>query len=510
MQSKLIFVLYSLLLLISNKAYTQHSSWNLLLEKNVARFIGSQVYETDSFYIVVGTSIDTFGTDEQGFSASKVDKLSGKVVASRHYEEIDVEFDFNYCRKGFMIDDGIYFPQTTNTKPFLLSLFKISTHDLSVEKLLNIPPPDTTSKYDMFLNDFGRINDDAFIAATYYTGEYNTPTFKSVEMLIKYNVNTKKDTILEYLDLDEIYTTQKIVNFNGNNLIFGTIVGDLLATGKMAIFYLDPDGHQIWEYQTPSLSPIHDVKDIYPINDKEVLLASYDSYFSYADLNLYSRWTVTRYDVINKKIIWSNFWNEPHLPYIWSTAKIIKTKKDGEYFLMANDYEGHDTVSFAKGKVIKFNDKGQRLWQKNYFYNSQRGLSNDFYNIIRTSDGNYLIVGSENLIQSAWLVKIDEDGNILPIDTTSASQDKEISHGIPEVSIYPNPASHTIIINQGEITDMTYHLIDMSGVVIKTLPLPQAHHNVIWDITDVPTGTYAMTMTQRGIIIGSKLQVIVR
>ena len=508
MHSKL--VLFATLLLVYSTHTAQHTSWNLLLEKNVARLIGSQVYETDSFYIVVGTSIDTFGTYEQGFSASKVDKITGKMVTSRHYEETDVEFDFNYCRKGFLIDDNIYFPQNTLTKPYFVALFKINTHDLSVEKLLEMPPPDTTSKYNMFLKDFGRINDDVFIAATYYIGEYNTPTFQAVEMLIKYNVNTKKDTIIHFFDYAGRHAVNRIINFNGNNLIFGTIVGDLLATGKMAIFYLDHNGNQIWEYQTPSLSPIHDVKDIHPINDKEVLLASYDSYFSYADHNLYSRWTVTRYDVINKKIIWSNFWNEPRLPYIWSTAKIIKTKNDGEYLLMANDYEGHDTVSFAKGKIVKFNDKGQRLWQKNYYYNAQRGLSNDFYNIIRASDGNYLIVGSENLIQTAWLVKIDEDGNILPIDTTSASQDLDISHSIPEVSIYPNPASHSIIINQGEITDMTYRLIDMSGAVIKVLPLPHPHHNVIWDITDVPAGTYILTMAHGGIVLDSKVQVIIR
>jgi hypothetical protein len=245
---------------------------------------------------------------------------------------------------------------------------------------------------------------------------------------------------------------------------------------------MDTVGNMIWQYETPGISPIHEVKDIYPINDQEVLLASYDSFFDYTNHNLYSRWTVTRYDVVNKKIVWSNHWDEPRNPNIWGTAKIIKTKKEGEYFLMANDFT------------------------------TNQGF-NEFNNIIQTYDQNYLIVGSifsVNLPQSAWLVKIDEDGNILPLDTTSAAIDTDVVNQIPEVKLYPNPASHTIIINQGEITNMTYQLVDISGAAVKSMPLPHAHHHVVWDISDVASGTYVLTMMQGGKLIGSKQQVVVK
>ncbi|MBK8626950.1 MAG: T9SS type A sorting domain-containing protein [Saprospiraceae bacterium] len=81
---------------------------------------------------------------------------------------------------------------------------------------------------------------------------------------------------------------------------------------------------------------------------------------------------------------------------------------------------------------------------------------------------------------------------------------------MPEIKIYPNPASHSIIINQGEITDMTYQLIDMNGGIVKAISLPHAHHNVVWDINDVVAGTYVLTMTQGGKLIGSKQQVVVK
>ena len=177
---------------------------------------------------------------------------------------------------------------------------------------------------------------------------------------------------------------------------------------------------------------------------------------------------------------------------------------------MANDYEKNDTASYGTGKIVKFNDKGQRLWQKRYYYNNKRFYLNKFFNIIMTTDSNYLIVGDENWIQSAWLVKIDEDGNILPIDTTSTTTDHDVVSSIPEIKVYPNPASHSIIINQGEITDMTYQLIDMNGGIVKAISLPHAHHNVVWDISDVTSGTYILSMKQGEKLIGSRQQVVVK
>jgi len=496
-------------LILLNSIVAQSNKWNLLLDKEVARFLGYQVYETDSVYYVVGTSVDDFGMVGQGFSVSKVNKKNASVVASRYYEEADVEFDFNQCRRGYLVGNEIFFPQTTLTKPYAIHLFKVNINTLHVEKILIVPPQDTTSKYDMFLNDFQLINNDVFILTEYYLGEFNMPSFRGVDLLIKYNLLTKESNIIKINKINEKTGMLKMGYINNNIILFATTVGEQIATGKMAIYNLDLDGNVIWQYQTPSLSPIHYVKDIHPINDNEVLLASYDSYFDYSDHNLYTRWTVTRYDVKNKKIVWSNFWNEPRKPYIWGSAKIIKTKNDGEYLLMANDVVQSDTTNYTTGKIVKFNDKGQRLWQKSYYFRTNWSAINDFYNIISTSDGNYLISGYESLGKAPWLVKIDEDGNILPIDTTSSVADQLISHPIAEIKIYPNPASHTIIINQGDISDMTYELIDMTGKIVKSIPLPHAHHHVMWDISDVASGTYVLTMMQGGKLIGSRQQVII-
>lgn len=504
-----LFMCY-LLVTFHTTTQAQNKSWNLLLEKKVARFIGSQVYETDSFYIVVGTSVDSFGFVEQGFSISKVDKKNGSLVHTSHYEEQGVQFDFNRSNNGFIIDNAIYFPQKTQTRPYSVRLFKTNINTLQTESLMTVYPPDTTSIYNMFLYDFIIIDKASFILTDYYIGEFNTPTFKAIPIMIKHDLRSNETDIIRFFNFEGKHGMNRLANLDENILIFGSIMGEKIGTGNMTIFNLDLNGQKNWEYQTPNLSPIYDVKDIHSINDKEVLLASYDSFFDYSDFQLYSRWTVTRYDVANNKIVWSNFWDELRKPYIWSAAKFVKTKNEGEYFLMANDYVGNDTSNYTTGKIVKFNENGQRMWQKTYYYRTNWALSNDFNNIISTSDGNFLIVGYESKGRAPWLVKIDEDGNILPIDTTSTTTEHDIANSIPEIKVYPNPASHAIIINQGEITDMNYQLIDMAGQVVKTIPLPQAHHHVIWDISDVASGTYILTMLQGGKVIGTRQQVVLK
>jgi hypothetical protein len=57
---------------------------------------------------------------------------------------------------------------------------------------------------------------------------------------------------------------------------------------------------------------------------------------------------------------------------------------------------------------------------------------------------------------------------------------------------------------------MTYQLTDINGAVVKMIPLPHAHHHVVWDISDVASGTYVLTMLQGGKVIGNRQQVVIR
>jgi Secretion system C-terminal sorting domain len=130
--------------------------------------------------------------------------------------------------------------------------------------------------------------------------------------------------------------------------------------------------------------------------------------------------------------------------------------------------------------------------------------------LIPTSDGNYLIGGSASSnVSKAWLVKINEDGDIVPIDTTSSAIEWAYDDMSKHISIYPNPVTDMIIINQADISDVTYHIRDLHGTLLHTLQIKDRHHNVTWDIHDLVSGVYIIDMIKDGVSIGGK-KVLVR
>jgi hypothetical protein len=486
------FILPFLILIInvdvSHILYGQATSWNLAVEKYTSRFFGRMLLETDSCYIIIGQSVNIFNFIEQGFSVSKVSKKDGSLIATVQHEENNKQFDFLKVKKYYQHKNRIYFPQTNSVGLDEIKLFSVDINTMDISSHFTVNPPDTKST-SYFMDDFLGIGENVYIFASYFTGVIDTPSAKHWPIIIKYNLETKE---YKFITLGESkdYILSTATPFDDGLLIALYIPGQNIATGKLVLQHVDLEGNVLNTYEAPNLSPVHSCLGITPIHDKEVIMVSNTPFVS--GFKSFYKWTVTRFDMSSKKIIWSTSWNEPQKEYIWASADVIQGNKNNEYILLANDYEIINGIEHSLGKVVKFTETGQRIWQKTYFYyKDANGGFNKFENIVKTSDNYYTIIGSVFNIpyQDAWLVKIDEDGNILPIDTTSAIADPNIQNIIPEIKIYPNPASHTIIINQGEIADMTYQLIDMTGAVVKTIPLPNAHHHVVWDISDVASGT---------------------
>lgn len=486
-------------------SYSQNKEWNLLVETELARYTGSQVFETDSFYITFGHAVDTFNRIEGGFAFSKIDKLSGQLMDHFFYKELGVQFTIVDNRNSHFDGKFVVFPIMTRFSNSTIQIIKFNIHTFSFEKIAIIPTP-VSNKYAFHLNDFIQIDSFYFVDCSHAYDEETTSTLISESILLKINAYTGQYQYIHYNKKLEKLICNRILLHKEGILLFCELVGDSAANGNLRLYHLSLKGDIIWEYTFPTTVSYAFIRDVLPISEHEFLFSSYTSGGQSG-----VRMAVGRMNVETKETIWVTVWNEPYKLNIFADAKIVPTATPNEYLWMSNDFIQNDSLLYTAGRITRFTADGKRLWYKTYYYhNNIRNLSNRFYNIIKTQDNSYLTVGGENLIQTTWLVKINEEGDILPIDTTSSVVVWEEDLRASNVSVYPNPASESIIINQGEISDMTYRLIDLSGHVVKTLSMPHSHHNTIWDISSVPRGTYTLLMIQNGEKIGQIRQVVVR
>ena len=482
----------------------QNANWNLLIDEGYHTFLGNFVAELDSFYCIVGTAVDTVPTYEQGFAVSFVDKKTGKSVFTNYYGEFNTDLDMTRVRNLAIDSSRIIIPLTKGNSEAGLHILVLDINKKNYEKILIIPSPEIDPNF-IFLSDFILHNDCYYILCGIQTKDKNEP------MIIKVNKNTLEYKFIRWKDKSESII-QKRMTFHSNGIIvFSEYNRTEFLTYGNVITFMDLDGNVVWEQKSPGIVYNSYVNHILSINDKEILVTANDPIYDYVLRTVTSRFSVMKYNTETQKTIWYKWWDEPRKEYLNYESKILKGKIANEYLLMANDIDKSDTTLHTLGKIVCFTDNGSIKWKKTYVHTAKWAVHNEFRNMIETKDGNYLISGWEGLSANPWLVKIDEDGNILPIDTTSSTGDiYSTTISLPEIKVYPNPASHTIIINQGEITDMTYLLTDIHGRTIKSMPLPDAHHHVVWDISDVASGTYVLQMRQGDMVIGTKQIVVVK
>jgi len=501
MNSKAIVILLTIFSYIE----VQGQSWNIRAQNDLALSRAIQLVETDSFYYVLGLAYVSFPTSEQGVFITKINKKTGQNIAQNYYDELNTEYFFTDVRNVILEGNSIIFPLTISGGSGIVHLFKANINTLAIDKILVIKSPEIERSF-LFLQDFLTIGNDYYLLSVLQTKDYNEP------LITKIN---KDDLTLQHIrfkDKKDEITPLKFIPFQDGILVFSLYYGVNIVTGGRLITYLDLEGKVIWENKTPGIIPNYYVLSLLLINDHELLINSDDPIYNYTLRNVTTRHSVMRYDLNTNKSVWYTWWDEPRLEGVFPGGRLVKGHKEGEILMMANDtYQSQvGDITYISGKVVKFDLSGKKIWSKIYTYYKKNGFLNNFYNMISTTDGNYLMCGIEGQFTDTWLVKIDEDGNILPIDTVSATVDWSVPCTTSEISIYPNPASASIIINQGEIADVQYLITDMNGRTMQQITVASAHQNTIWDIAGLPCGTYLITMMQNQKIIGQIRQVVIK
>ncbi len=294
---------------------------------------------------------------------------------------------------------------------------------------------------------------------------------------------------------------------NGHIIVFGNYTPKIFSKNAvLVVTELNRNHDKIRQFVSPIIHRVYRTTDAIVENDSiaYILCMGHDIDLALGDSAFPS--FLFKFDLKTFKIIWKRSREKPATIYASYPSQLVKGHKAGEYLFctVANGLGLSDTFYYTVGRVVKVNANGEIVWYKDYTYLPNNNNDNNATSsLLATADGHYLLGGDDysNGQINSWLVKIDEDGNIVPIDTTSATT--QPIRDLPDITIYPNPAHDYIIINQGEQSDMRYSIYDAQGRIALSQTVAEPHQNMIWDISALTSGMYVLSISHKGQIVKS-------
>ena len=158
------------------------------------------------------------------------------------------------------------------------------------------------------------------------------------------------------------------------------------------------------------------------------------------------------------RILWEKTYGGSDRDIIWA----VDRTSDGGYILAGTTKSG---PGYWDAWLVKINDRGEVLWQKNYGLESFWGSdsSEEALAVKETSDGGFIVAGTTlaGWSEDIWVFKTDPSGNI------EWSKVFEGSYGDVATAVAQTPAGDFIIVGSVEssppFTDLLVLKIDSSG-----------------------------------------------
>lgn len=176
---------------------------------------------------------------------------------------------------------------------------------------------------------------------------------------------------------------------------------------------------------------------------------------------------IVRQDV-DYNILWTLKTGDP--TFRTDLFNMIETS-DGNYIAIGSNYDTTlvDNFGIRTGYLIKFNDEGTVLWEKQYYGVFGGSHKNEFYDIVEMADSSLVLCGestkfSEDFPQRGWLVSLDKNGNLdsLMVDVKMVEIRSEVS-----LNVYPNPADTYITLELTNENIERVELYALTGQLIR-------------------------------------------
>jgi len=477
------------------------TAFNHRLENGQYQALGRLIYELDDSYLAVGRGLDTT-TNLLGIYATEFDKNSGEEITSNNLAYSGFILFFNQLNDIIEIDQKPYFLFHKSDTIYLTSYDDIE-NTINIEKKIFSSVPTNS----LFIYDLDKRGDDVYILAGHSTGENNL-------VLFKYNL--LDDSLTETFIYDELgymSNVKMLLLSHGNFLLTYRIYLNDKYTQYLAEY--DSEGNQLWKHTHDGNRENVSFSFIDIGNGEYIIGGAKGKEFS-TDPEGQQNPFLMKFDYDEKDVVKTSDFDIPEEEWFrWNdpVREIIPSHDSTSFLCVSKLYHlpiNWDTLQ-SYGMIAKVDRDLNVIWRRNYAREVGEYADNELYDIIATSDGNYLAYGTsiktwsnfpEEIPILSWAIKIDEDGKIIG-DTTTSTVEWEIENLGDQISIFPNPVSDNININQDELSEVTYFVYDPNGKLEDEFEIRLSNTSLIKDVSHWSTGVKFISIVQNKTKIGN-------
>ena len=204
---------------------------------------------------------------------------------------------------------------------------------------------------------------------------------------------------------------------------------------------------------------------------------------------------VVRQDA-DQNILWTLRTGDPSLRT--DLFNVIETL-DGNYVAVGSNFDSipEESAWIQTGFLMKFDDEGTVIWEKQYYGTFIGQHENKFYDIVEMADSSLVLCGestnfSEDFPQRGWLVSLDKNGNLdsLIVDVEVIEVRSEVA-----LSVYPNPADDHIMLELTNENIERVELYSLTGALVRSEEVRGSEASISLD--GLASGVYSVLVNGR-------------
>jgi hypothetical protein len=456
-----------------------------------------KLFETEDAYYAMCYA-DYVGTAHFGFQIQKHDRSSGEVL-SKSYFGIDGAFmSITGQSPIYHKDDKLIFHcDSPNMYEFEYDLYN---NEIAIRDSFINPAPEIAG---FFLYDVRFFGDTTVYVVTQ---PYDNEDEYQPALLIRYPDNTKQVKTYELSDSLSGFNSIRKISPDRYLVTGSKVMGLFFYNTTVSVNILDENFDIIHQFSSEVADHYFSISDIYMPDDTTAFLLTkkfkWDDYGGEVGFEH----NVLRYNLNTDEIEWAFGKSEYPIALGTNKGSIVPSHEPDHLLYCTTEgrySESGDSLEII-GKVFKINYEGDLIWERSYSHYNQYGSQNVFKTMIPTSDRRYLVGGTVRYGGvNSWLVKIDEDGNVL--EDNVSSLENESVEAFKEYKIYPNPASDILEIefNFTRQSVFSINIYTLHGSLLLSKDVEKSTRGVKMDISSLPEGQFFYQINEGSKILAS-------